>query len=151
MKKASLSLIWFAALSACFVLLTGCATTDARLQGKWKSNRELTVQTLNPTKPLSKAKRAKLEELFGKMTVTYARGKVMIELPEEGDQPASRSIHSYKVTNAQEDSLTLITFDSPTGPQQTNLINFDGPNRYWTQLGDSGAKEYFDRVERTAE
>ncbi len=133
------------------LLLGGCASRDMRLEGRWKSNKSLTVATIdgwNPSsgKQLTPKKRAFLASLFGKLVVTYDRGKVTCELPPQKGQPPYRDTSSYRIVASDDDSLAFVYTSSLTKQPEITHVYFDGPNRYWIYLHRTGMKEYFDRI-----
>jgi len=60
------------------VLLVGCASTDLRLQGTWRSNRDATVAAAFLQSPaltnLPPQRIEQFEDLYGHLTVTYCNG-----------------------------------------------------------------------------
>jgi hypothetical protein len=128
------------------VILVGCAAYDSRLEGRWKSNRELTMASFTVRKFLSPAGRAKVSSIFGKLVLNYDRGTVIEEMPSSSGQPPWRHRSRYRVVAADSDSLVYVMAQGPFGKPLISYVHFDGPNRYWIYLGSSGTKEYFDRI-----
>jgi hypothetical protein len=130
--------------------LTACATNDARLEGKWKSNKALTVATMGGWRPsgksLSAAKRAKFASLFGKLVVTYHRGTVTIELPSPDGQPPFSNSHRFRLVASDDDSVAYVSENPLTHKKEISHLHFDGQDRYWIYLHGTGMKEYFDRI-----
>ena len=130
----------------CFALVGGCASTDPRLIGSWKSNKKLTVASLRYPKPIAAAKRARFESLFGKMVVTYDRTHVTLETPPTPGQPAWRDRSRYRVVASDQNSVALVSTNPLTGEREISHVHFDSPDRYWLYLYGTGWKEYFDRI-----
>jgi len=131
---------------ATVALFSGCRATDARLIGKWRSNGPLSVPTFPHRQQLTAEKRAFLDGMFGRLTVTYSERYCESELPPKHDEEPSRQRIVYRVIASDADSVTIELKDAPTGHDITNLIHFVGPNRYWISVGDRGGREYFDRL-----
>jgi hypothetical protein len=142
MKKAALQ----ATLLVCVALLSSCASRDHRLEGSWKSNKQLTVATIHFRKPVPKSKRARLENIFGKLVVKYDRTHLAAELPPTNGYPLWQFRSRYRIVASDEDSLACISVNPITGKKEISHIHFEGPDRYWEYLGGSGWKEYFDRL-----
>jgi hypothetical protein len=132
------------------LLLAGCTHRDARLEGRWKSNRALTAATIDTWKPrsgpLTPQKRAALAGLFGKLVVTYHRGTVTCEMQSSNGRPPYRNTSSYRIVASDDDSLAYVSTSPLTEKPEINHVYFDGPNRYWIYLHRTSMKEYFDRV-----
>jgi hypothetical protein len=132
-------------------LLVGCASRYTRLEGRWKSNKALTVATMDSWrsrsgKPMSAKQRAALTSLFGRLIVTYDRRTATCELPPRKGLPAFRQTSRYRIVASVDDSLVLVSTSPLTEKPEINHIHFDGPNRYWVYLHGSGMKEFFDRI-----
>lgn len=128
---------------ASFVLLSGCAPRDQRLLGRWKSNKELTIASIKYHKPMTPAKRAKFESLFGKLVVTYDRTYMTAEMPATRGYSVWRNSIPYRVIGSDKDSIAILSKDPE---RRIEHIHFEGPDRYWLYLFGTGWKEYFDRI-----
>jgi hypothetical protein len=131
-------------------VFAGCTSQDARLEGTWKSNRALTMATienLRPrSQPLTPSTRTTLSGLFGRLTVSYNRGVVVCNMPSIDGRPDIRTSYPYRIVAADADSLVYIARESSAQKPELNHIYFDGPNRYWIYLHQTGIKECFDRI-----
>ena len=132
-------------------LLVGCASQDTRLEGRWKSNRALTVSTIDGWKPrsgkaLSSRKRALLASLFGKLVVTYHRGVVTCEMPTSNGSAPTRTQSRFHIVASDEDSLAYVSTSPLTNQTEITHVYFDGTDRYWIYLHRTAMKEYFDRI-----
>ena len=136
----------FAALFANITLLVGCASRDRRIEGRWKSNKQLTVATIQLRKPITPAKRAKLDDIFGKLVLVYDRTHISAEMPPCNGYPVWCNRTRYRVVASDHDSLAYISSNPLTGEREISHIHFDGPNRYWLYLPVIGWREYFDRI-----
>ena len=125
---------------------SGCASTDSRLIGTWKSNRKLTLPTFPNREQLTSDKRAFFDSIFGKLRVTYATRQMTMELPGESGAPPFRQSCAYRLSSFDADSVTIVHPDAVTGKQTSTVVHFDGPSRYWVAVGEKGGREYFDRV-----
>ena len=127
-------------------LLSGCASSDHRLEGRWKSNKELTLATIKLRDPVTATKRATLDSIFGKLVMCYDRTHVIAELPASNGRPGWHSRTRYRVVASDNDSLAYISTDVFTGEPEISHVYFESPDRYWIYLNDTGSKEYFDRI-----
>ena len=117
------------------LLLIGCASHDTRLNGRWKSNKDLSVATMEcwkprSGKPLSPHKRAFLASLFGKLIVTYDGHTATSELPVMNGLPPSRDSGRYRIAASDDHSLAYVSTNRLTGKPEISHVHFDGPNRY---------------------
>jgi hypothetical protein len=131
---------------AIVALVTGCASSDSRLLGRWQSNRSLTIATFPHRKQLPAAKRAFFDGMFGRLTLNYTRRYIYSELPPKETEPPFRQRIPYRVLASDADSVTIATNDTSSPDDSTKQIHFIGPNRYWIPLGTKGGREYFDRL-----
>lgn len=138
--------------------LQGRASGDAAtcLIGKWKSNRELTVATIRFDRPLPSDKQARFEKLFGSMTVTYTAADVNFYSPAFEKYPSWSGTESYRVVVAAAKRIIIKHKNPRTKIEESSVINFESPNRYWVDLslGDVQGvrgREYFDRIRETKE
>ena len=127
-------------------LLVGCSTSDHRLYGRWKSNKALSVASFHPRKPISPEKRAKFESIFGNLVIEYDHTHLTCQLPQPNGLPPYLYRSRYKIVASDDTSLVCISKNLITGKSEIEHIHFDGPNRYWIYLLNSGWKEYFDRI-----
>jgi hypothetical protein len=125
---------------------SGCASSDSRLIGTWKSNRELTLPTFPNREQLTPDKRAFFDSIFGKVRVTYSARQMTTELPGESGAPPFRQSYAYRVSSFDTNSVTIRHPDPITGNQTSTIIHFEGTSRYWEAVGEKGGREYFDRV-----
>ncbi|HEY5752074.1 MAG TPA: hypothetical protein VIT21_02905 [Chthoniobacterales bacterium] len=132
-------------------LLTSCAFRDTGLEGRWRSNKALTVATIDDwkprsAKPLSPRKRALLASLFGELIVTYHRGTATCEMRSPDGLAPTRTSSRYRIVASDDDSLAYVSKSFVTNRLEITHVYFDGPNRYWIYLHRTSMKEYFDRI-----
>jgi hypothetical protein len=117
--------------------------------GSWKSNRELTVKTIQLKKEVKPELRQRLDDLFGKMIVTYT-GKEVIAFTPATEKSAEWSFTSaYTVVIATDTKLVFRGQNAQTKAIENSTITFEGPDRYWISLDVPGilvGREYFDRI-----
>lgn len=133
------------------VSLAGCASRDTRLEGRWKSNKALTVATIDgwkarSGKPLSPHQRALLASLFGRLIVTYRHGTATCEMPSPKGQSPWRDVSRYRIVASDADTLAYVSTNPLTNKPEISHVYFEGPNRYWIYLHRTAMKEYFDRI-----
>lgn len=133
---------------AMVTLASGCASSDSRLLGHWRSNRALTITTLPHRKQLSPVKRAFFDGIFGRLNLTYTRRYIYSELPPKRTEPPFRQRIPYRVVAFDGDSVTIATKGASSAAESTTEIHFIGSHRYWIPLGTKGGKEYFDRLDK---
>jgi hypothetical protein len=129
------------------VLGSGCASTDSRLIGRWRSNRPLSVSTFAVRNRLTPAKRALFDSIFGKFTLTYTSRYIDTEMPSKDAAQPYRQRIPYRVVASDAESVTIVAKDSPGFGESTKRIHFVGQKRYWISVGSSAGREYFDRLE----
>lgn len=120
--------------------------SDPRLLGTWKSNRELTLPTLQLGKDAKPETRARLAALFGKVVVTYTKTKISAVLPADGPKKEWNFSAEYLVLAKTETTVVIRSPNGKSGEMEDQTITFEGPNRYWIDLGHQRGREYFDRV-----
>jgi hypothetical protein len=134
---------------------------DKRLLGTWKSDKRRTFKDWVWKKKLAPARRKFFESLFGKLRVTYTRGRVISSLRHRGWEQSQR----YIVVAHDETSVAIVKY----GPLQIkdrrkydaeNLklaeemfgvhpkithIHFD-KQHYWISLGNGRNREFFRKI-----
>lgn len=129
-------------------LVGGCARDDARLQGTWRSNQDATVAAAFQHDPRwTNAPPEKVErfrDMFGHMTVTYAKGTMTSDYRGE--------VHSfsYRVL-ASGSNYVVIRAEATLDKDRDVRIRFvDGDTAYWIDTGPlgNGLEERFDRVKK---
>ena len=118
------------------------------LKGTWKSNRELSVPTLKTNKPVTPELRAKLENVFGKMTQEFTGSEMTIDMPAIDGKPAWHQTATYSIAAAMGNKISLRWTDPDTKKSETFVLTFESPDRYWMALPNPGWREYFDRVKK---
>ncbi len=117
---------------------------DPRLLGTWISDRDRTLKALRPS--ASDEGRAKLENLFGKLKVTYTDTTITTELD------GFVETIPYTVLGFDDHSV-VVRNDSPPDPNMAifemssfSKINFDGEDSYRVTTEIGGITECFIRV-----
>ena len=146
---------WFTVLVlAC--MCVGCSTSDSRLYGTWKSDREATIDYNRNHTKISDRELQALGQMFGHLIVVYqsgGRSSTTMEAhtitrgteTESFDSLSDKS--AYRIVAKDDDSVVI-----ELGEDKTILtIHFEGDNMYWIYLGDkdlSGRhmREYFRRI-----
>lgn len=142
------------------IAIAGCAVTDARLSGKWRSNLELTTHFNENNAVLTERQKKLFSQLLGRMEISYlSPGKCEIFLPRrkidtgkkiiEFDE--SKEIVEYKVVYRNENTIVIAYVDSLFG-KTVRTLNYIGDMTYWIYVGDFGffdihVREYFTKVE----
>jgi len=134
------------------VLLVGCAGSrhplDNQIIGDWKSNRDLTVPTIRYPKGARPETMKKLENIFGRLVVTYTESEARLIMPAMNDFPEWRDETTYKIVGRSENGITMRYFDNNEKVEKNRKITFDGPDRYWIDLEQLEGREYFDRIKK---
>jgi hypothetical protein len=129
-------------------LVAGCSRDDARLQGTWHSNRDATVAAAFQRDPrwtnAAPEKVERFRDVFGHMTITYAKGTMTSDYRGEvGSFP-------YRVLESGS-NFVVIRSDAPLDKDRDIRIRFvDGDSAYWIDTGPlgNGNEERFDRVKK---
>lgn len=150
-EMKNVSLIRLMGVLLCGIALGGCAGVgdpkkDRRMEGRWKSNRALTVATFQYGKLTSEAERRKIESLFGQMILTYDGKELLAEVPATNGGKAWQTRMAYRVITSEWDSLSYVTKDLLLDAPKVTQVHFVGRDRYWIELGQKGWREYFDRI-----
>lgn len=136
-----------AAVIAVATVASGCASSDPRLVGRWRSNRPLSTATFSVRNRLTPTKRALFDSIFGKYVLTYTPRYIDTEMPAKNTRRPYRQRIPYRVVASDAESVTIVGKERPGSGESTKRIHFVGPNRYWISVGTSGGREYFDRLE----
>ena len=137
---------------ASILALFGCThQPDPRLIGSWRSNHDLTAETIRSHLKGTAEKQDHFLSVFGIMRLTYTSDSMTAFMPAWGHQPDWTHSTKYRVTASTPDSVTIQPHDWPIGDNKPMLIHFVSPDRYWTEittpkLDTTGWKEFFDRV-----
>lgn len=138
-----------ALLLSCLALF-GCRENhhelDELILGRWKSNQELTLQTLQYPAEAQPEMIMKVQALFGRMVITYTRSKASALTPATEESPEWHEEVVYEVIERSDNSITLRFFDKITQDYKAEILHFEGPDRYWINLQQLNGREYFDRV-----
>jgi hypothetical protein len=129
-------------------MVAGCTRDDARLQGTWRSNRDVTVAAAFQRDPrwtnAAPEKVERFRDMFGHMTVTYSEGTITTDYRGEvGSFP-------YRVLES-DSNFVVIHSDAPLDKGRDIRIRFvDGDNGYWIDSGPlgNGLEERFDKVKK---
>jgi hypothetical protein len=148
------------ALIAATLLLSGaciCASA-AELEGKWKSNWELTSAHITATCKTTDKQFAALQSMMGLMTVVHEDGLVTFESPayematEDGplQMDAWSSTKECRVLHKTDSQIAVMIEDDTLGPQLT-ILQFVDDDTYWVYVPhgaiDTHIREYFSRIE----
>lgn len=117
-----------------------------RLLGSWQSNRDLSIATNEANHPVSPAARQELENRFGSLILTFKDKELEGFMPAMNGKPEWRYSSPYAIVAATDSKLLIRHIAPATKRVDLFTITFDGPNRYWLTLDNSGAKECFDRL-----
>ena len=112
-------------------------SSDKRLLGRWRSDRERTMAQWVFPKRVAAAARRRFEDIFGKLVLRFTPSFVYAEM--EGYVTRSR----YAVLWSGPDSC-VICCEEPEGPAAQHIF-FDG-DHYSVRVGQN--VEYFRRVPR---
>jgi hypothetical protein len=127
---------------------------NLRLLGTWKSNRDLTSETIRPTLKIPEEKLNDFLSLFGRMRIVYTKDTMTATMPANKSFPAWKHSTSYRVIGSTNDTIKIQAHDWPIGENKPTTIHFVSPDRYWVQIDPpyptkvdmTAWREYFDRV-----
>ena len=114
--------------------------------GTWKSNRELSVPTIKLKIGMTPERMKFLNNLFGRLEVTYTKTEESAVMPAHDDRPEWRFAGAYTVVSATDAEIVIKSKSPLTGEEETSTATFEGPDRYWIPLKGMKGREYFDRV-----
>ena len=114
--------------------------------GTWKSNRELSVPTIKLKIGMTPERMKFLNNLFGRLEVTYTKTEESAVMPAHDDRPEWRFAGAYSVVSATDTEIVIKSKSPLTGEEETSTATFEGPDRYWIPLKGMKGREYFDRV-----
>jgi hypothetical protein len=134
---------------------------DKRLLGVWKSDRKRTFKEWVWTKKLSPQKKRRFESIFGKLEITFTRGKIIHTLRHQRWEQSRRylvaatdengvAIVQYGKLNIKNprkyDRINLEILEStfPARPEISHL-HFD-KKHYWISLGNGRNREFFKKI-----
>jgi len=127
-------------------LVAGCSKDDARLQGTWRSNREATVAAAFERDPrwtnATPEKVERFRDMFGQMTLTYAKGVVTSSYRSEVGS------FRYRVVERGTNFVVIRTDGGLDEGRNIKMRFVDGDKAYWIDSGplSEGLQERFDRV-----
>lgn len=125
------------------LLTISCASAPAsRIEGTWRSNRELTLRELanvERTLPSRTVTALRAPDYFGRLELTYADGEYQSVLPDA----AVRG--SYEIVTESHGSAWLLHQGSSLGREDATFVRFRGPHLL-VPIPELGFYEVFDRV-----
>ena len=141
------------------IISSGCAITDSRLSGKWRSDLELTTKFNEKHAILTERQKKVFSQLFGKMELTYSRrGQCEVFLPGGKIDTGSRVIESdeskrlseYKILYKNDNAIVVLNEEALFG-ESISTLHFVDEDTYWIYVGESEfvnlhIREYFTKV-----
>ncbi len=141
------------------ILACGCAHTDPRLYGRWRSNNELSTEYYENNAKLNDVQMNALTQIFGKMEIEYFNhNKCKIVLPDNIIHTGEKNIEikgfedimKFNIIYRNED-IVVILYDDPLQGEIATILNFVDDDTYWIYLGGNGlidlnTREYFSRI-----
>ena len=148
---------------ATIALASTCSSAyaDPVLLGKWRSDRQLTMQFARDRAKLEDKTLLFLEQLMGKMTVTFSPNRIVSEMPDWQSKNANgeksglagfKEVHRYKLLATTPTQVAVSSVEPVTGRRTITVYNFENKNTMWVYLGASAfsemnIREYFVRIE----
>jgi hypothetical protein len=90
---------------------------------------------------LTKAKRASISRIFGKLELTYGAKRLTMRLDD------LTFSNTYRVEAADSRVVVVRIFEDGKGAGDLQCLNFESPDLYWVTVGWN--REWFSRVART--
>ncbi len=128
-------------------LIGGGVKPDRRLLGKWKSDKEATLQIINRFRDnshMAPDKLAVFADIFGKLVVEYSSSTIRSHYEDHVE------VIGYEVVARDEDSVVLRSYDALMKKDQLSLIRFAGPDRYRLYAPGMNFPEVFRRTDGRA-
>jgi len=121
---------------------------DTRLTGTWRSDKRRTTREILARRDIPAGKsRAKLIEIFGKLTLRYTRTRC------HSTFDGSTEARPLRIVAKDADSVVVIGTAPLSDDDLIYHVHFEGPftrsgqpRYYWVSVG--GFREYFRRVEK---
>lgn len=141
-------------------LASSSAQADPALVGKWKSNRELTMNFAREKARMEDKTILFLDQIMGKMTLVFSATRVSSEMPDWQSETAEgvksqlvgfRESHRYKQIGSTADQVALSSVEPVTGRRRITVYNFENQDTMWVYVGgepfsEMNIREYFVRV-----
>jgi hypothetical protein len=105
------------------ISVSGEVRSEFSLQGKWRSNSELTIQSIESVRDLSKESREAYERMFGKMILAFSGNGVEVDRKIPG---AERLSYTYRIISKSPDRIT-VEYGGPDDPEETVDYVIEGP------------------------
>ena len=143
------------------VSMNASAPPTASLVGEWRSDRIRTMNYLRQHVKLEKRTDHFLEQMMGRLTITFSTDRVKSVMPA---YDATINGKSHHMTGFESDNTYRVLYSGPrvvvvsslqpvTNTLAVTTYNFDGPDVIWIYTGgadqvlpDSHYREYFRRV-----
>jgi hypothetical protein len=110
---------------------------DCPLTGTWKSHKKKTMPAINKNNGISLDVKARMADLFGKVTISYNKDCSQAKADVNG----KISTLDFKVINSDKDSITV----KDTKTNSLHVMRFDG-DCYLMEVQGVGVDEYYCRV-----
>lgn len=96
---------------------------DSRLEGAWRSDASLTIESIEQVRKLSEKERERFEKVLGNMTMTFTSDVVQVDWGEPGSKPMSVP---YVVIETGEQHVTVEFDDQQGGTREKVTYRFEG-------------------------
>ena len=131
-----------------------------RLDGTWKSDRDLTMAYLDGYVKLGERQREGVNQLMGRLVVTFDGRTSTSVIPawtievggEKREMHAFQDVATYETLHCNDKAVVTRSRKSIYGREQVTIFNFDRPDEMWVYVGgadselpDSSFREYFRR------
>ena len=113
--------------------------SDSRLIGIWRSDRRRTVKDWVWPPRASAARRKRVGDIFGHLTIRFTRQKIHTAFKGE------RSAGNYEILGSDADSVAIMHWNPLFERQTIQHIHFVGERHYWIAIGRQ--REWFRRVD----
>ena len=147
-------------LTAILVFVSVAASAEPTLDGRWQSDRDLTMRFARERAKLEERTTVFLGQMMGRLTLEFSQGVLKSSMPSwesvraNGDRSQLAGFtesHPYAVVAATSNQVAIVSPEPVSGAQRITVYNFDDPNTMWVYLGaaassDLNIREYFVRV-----
>ena len=114
---------------------------DDRINGKWKSDKQKSIEWVRKHRNFNEKQIRKLESIFGKMVLEISDDTVIVTY--EGD----RNVEEGTIIGKDHDSIATIALDPVTKKPELRLIRVEDKNTYSIYIDTFDIREYFTRIE----
>lgn len=152
----------WARIAGLFAMIASSSVlANPTLVGKWRSDRERTMQFIEKNVIVEARTRNFLKDMMGRLELTFSESTVRSTLPDWDTTIEGKAhhlvgfdeTHPYRVLAIHPSVIAVETTAPVTGKTEIVVYNFEGPDVMWIYTGgsekalpESHFREYFTRI-----